>query len=99
MAPTVLIVDDEKHTREGLRQALEDQYDVYLAQDADEAFNLLDAESFDVVITDLRMPGKSGVEFVVSQQWQPLPLKANAVPAKYMQPKTKHIFLSCQTTN
>ena len=34
MLPTVLIVDDEKHTREGLRQALEEQYDIYLAVEA-----------------------------------------------------------------
>lgn len=64
--PNVLIVDDEKHTREGLRQALEDDYEVYLAQNADEAFNLLDAEQFDVVITDLRMPGKSGLKVIDS---------------------------------
>ncbi|RME72969.1 MAG: sigma-54-dependent Fis family transcriptional regulator [Verrucomicrobia bacterium] len=64
MVPTVLIVDDEKHTREGLRQALEDDYEIYLAQNADEAFNLLDAEQFDVVITDLRMPGKSGMKVI-----------------------------------
>jgi DNA-binding NtrC family response regulator len=65
MLPTVLIVDDEKHTREGLRQALEDDYDIYLAQDADEAFNLMNAEQFDVVVTDLRMPGgKSGLKVI-----------------------------------
>ncbi|MBE2216482.1 MAG: sigma-54-dependent Fis family transcriptional regulator [Opitutaceae bacterium] len=65
MLPTVLIVDDEKHTREGLRQALEEQYDIYLAQDADQAFNLMESEQFDVVITDLRMPGgKSGLKVI-----------------------------------
>ncbi len=64
MLPTVLIVDDEKHTREGLRQALEEQYDIYLAQDADQAFNLMESETFDVIITDLRMPGKSGLKVI-----------------------------------
>jgi DNA-binding NtrC family response regulator len=64
MFASILIVDDEKHTREGLQQALEDNYDIYLAQDAEEAFNLLDSEPFDVVITDLRMPGKSGLKVV-----------------------------------
>ena len=34
MNPTLLIVDDEKPQREGLRAALEDRYDVYLAEDA-----------------------------------------------------------------
>lgn len=64
MLPSVLIVDDEKHTREGLRQALEDDYDVSVAANADEAFNLLDAQPFDAVLTDLRMPGKSGLKVI-----------------------------------
>jgi two-component system, NtrC family, response regulator AtoC len=64
MVPSVLIVDDEKHTREGLQQALEESYDVYLARDAEEAFNLLDAQEFEIVLTDLRMPGKSGLKVI-----------------------------------
>ena len=55
MPASILIVDDEKHTREGLQFALEDTYDVYLASDADQAFNLMESEPFDVVLTDLRM--------------------------------------------
>jgi len=64
MVPSVLIVDDEKHTREGLQQALADSYDVTVASNADEAFNLMDAQPFDVVLTDLRMPGKSGLKVI-----------------------------------
>ena len=64
MVPSVLIVDDEKHTREGLQQALADTYDVSIAASADEASNLLDAQPFDVVLTDLRMPGKSGLKVI-----------------------------------
>ncbi len=64
MAPSVLIVDDEKHTREGLKQAIADNYDVSLAASADEAFNLMDAQPFDVILTDLRMPGKSGLKVI-----------------------------------
>ena len=64
MVPSVLIVDDEKHTREGLQQALAETYDVSVAASADEAFNLLDAQPFDIVLTDLRMPGKSGLKVI-----------------------------------
>lgn len=64
MPATVLIVDDEKHTREGLMLALEEEYDVYLAADADEAFRLMESETFDVVLTDLRMAGKSGMKVI-----------------------------------
>jgi two-component system response regulator AtoC len=64
MVPSVLIVDDEKHTREGLQQALQEHYDVTVAASADEAFNLMDAQEFEVIITDLRMPGKSGLKVI-----------------------------------
>src|SRR5476651_1625941 len=64
MVPSVLIVDDEKHTREGLRQALEENYDVSVAASAEEAFNLMDSQPYDVVLTDLRMPGKSGLKVI-----------------------------------
>ena len=64
MVPSVLIVDDEKHTREGLQQALIENYDVSVAANSDEAFNLMDAQPFDVIVTDLRMPGKSGLRVI-----------------------------------
>ena len=75
MPATILIVDDELHTREGLAQALEENFDVYQAGNAEEAFNLLDAERFDVVLTDLRMAGPSGMSVVdatVRQQNSPV---------------------------
>ena len=62
MKPTLLIVDDEKTTREGLRAALEERYDVYLAEDAQAAMNLLESENFDVLLTDFRLPNEDGHE-------------------------------------
>jgi DNA-binding NtrC family response regulator len=64
MSATILIVDDEKNTREGLSIALEEEYEVYMASGADEAFNLMEAETFDIVLTDLRMAGKSGLKVI-----------------------------------
>lgn len=62
--PTLLIVDDEKATREGLRAALEDRYDVYLADDAATAIELLEKEPFAVLLTDLRLPGEDGMKLI-----------------------------------
>ena len=59
--PMLLIVDDEKPTREGLRAALEERYDVYLAEDAAAATELLEKEHFDVLLTDLRLPSEDGI--------------------------------------
>src|ERR1700744_5097815 len=54
--PTLLIVDDEKPTRDGLRAALEERYDVYVADDAKSALELLEAEHFDGLLTAFRLP-------------------------------------------
>jgi DNA-binding NtrC family response regulator len=64
MKPTLLIVDDEKTTREGLRAALEERYDVYIAEDAKAALNLLESENFDVMLTDFRLPNEDGMKLI-----------------------------------
>ena len=64
MKPTLLIVDDEKPTREGLRAAMEDRFDVYLAEDAKSAMELLESESFDVMLTDFKMPNEDGMKLI-----------------------------------
>jgi two-component system response regulator AtoC len=61
---TLLIVDDEKPTRDGLRAALEERYDVYVADDAKSAIELLEAEHFDVLLTDFKLPGEDGVKLI-----------------------------------
>ena len=62
--PTLLIVDDEKPTRDGLRAALEDRYDVYVAQDAKAAMDLLERENFDALLTDFRLPSEDGMKLI-----------------------------------
>jgi two-component system response regulator AtoC len=62
--PTLLIVDDEKPTRDGLRAALEEHYDVYVADSAQAAMALLEQESFDVLLTDFRLPNEDGLKLI-----------------------------------
>src|SRR3954454_16025688 len=62
--PMLLIVDDEKPTREGLRAALEDRYDVYIAEDAKVAMELLEREHFAVLLTDFRLPNEDGMKLI-----------------------------------
>jgi len=64
MKPTLLIVDDEKPTREGLRAALEDRFEVYLAEDSGAAMELLERENFDVLLTDFRLPHEDGMKLI-----------------------------------
>ncbi len=64
MKPTVLIVDDEKPTRDGLRAALEDIYETFVAKDAAEAARLMQDVPPDAVLTDLRMAGEDGMAVI-----------------------------------
>ena len=64
MRGTILIVDDEKPTREGLRQSLEDEFDVYTAGTVEEALNVLDTDYIDLVLTDLRLRGEDGMALI-----------------------------------
>ncbi len=61
---TILIVDDEKPTRDGLRIALEEEFDCYVASDIREAINILKAESIDVMLTDLRLGADNGMDLL-----------------------------------
>src|SRR6266516_521222 len=64
MQPTILIVDDEKHTRDGLRRLLEDEYDVYVAADIAGAVNVLEREQIDLLLTDLRLGSEDGMKLI-----------------------------------
>src|SRR5207248_2746421 len=64
MQPTILIVDDEKHTRDGLRRLLEDEYDVYVAEDIGGAISVLERETVDVLLTDLRLGSEDGMQLI-----------------------------------
>lgn len=65
MKRTILIADDEKNIREGLGMAMElEGYGVLLAADGNEAWKLINSQSVDLVISDLRMPGLSGEELL-----------------------------------
>jgi DNA-binding NtrC family response regulator len=59
--PVILIVDDDKNTREGLGRALRANYEVLLAENGDRALETLAAQPVRLVISDLRMPGMDGM--------------------------------------
>jgi len=64
MTHSILIVDDEAGQRQLLRAVLEKDYQVVAAANGDEAAQLLENRAFDLVITDQRMPGMSGIELI-----------------------------------
>jgi two-component system response regulator HupR/HoxA len=67
----VLLLDDELRSLEALRRTLEEEFTVYAAESAAEAEAILEREFIQVVVSDQRMPGVSGVEFLkhVRERW------------------------------
>ena len=64
MKPVLLIVDDEKSTRSVLSAALEDDYEVYPAANGKAARAILESEPVDILLTDLRLGGESGMDLI-----------------------------------
>ena len=60
----ILIVDDDKATREGLALALGRDHAVLTAADAETALRALTGNAVDLVLTDLRMPGRDGLSLL-----------------------------------
>ncbi|MBU0678572.1 MAG: sigma-54 dependent transcriptional regulator, partial [Verrucomicrobia bacterium] len=71
----VLVVDDEKNTRDGLSRALRRGYNVLTAENGKEALDILAAKPVDVVLSDIRMPGMDGMALlqrILALQSQPV---------------------------
>jgi DNA-binding NtrC family response regulator len=64
MSSSILIVDDEKNTRDGLRNALDSDFDVYVAADANGAVQTMETMPIDVLLTDLRLGGEDGMTLI-----------------------------------
>jgi DNA-binding NtrC family response regulator len=60
--PSILIVDDERNTRDIMARFLRTTYNVTLAEDGIRGINILKKNDFDLVLTDMRMPGADGME-------------------------------------
>jgi two-component system, NtrC family, response regulator AtoC len=71
--PMLLIVDDEKPTRDGLRAALEDHYEVWVAEDAKAAAGVLEEQDFAVLLTDFRLPQEDGMKLIARAKSLPKP--------------------------
>ncbi len=62
---TILIVDDEKHYRLVLSEVLQEEgYDSFTAGSGMEALDILKSQIIDLVLTDVKMPGMSGIDLL-----------------------------------
>lgn len=60
----VLVVDDDDTIRDALYDLLSEEHLCHVAETAEQALVWLDTEAYDVVLTDISMPGLSGVELL-----------------------------------
>ena len=65
MTERLLFVDDEASIRHGFERNLGFDYDLDTAESGAKGLELLEKNEYAVVITDMRMPGMSGLEFLV----------------------------------
>lgn len=73
MKPVLLIVDDERSTRTVLSAALEDSYEVFAAANGKAARAIMESEPVDILLTDLRLGGESGMDLIDFARSQPHP--------------------------
>lgn len=65
MSNAILVVDDEEILIKTMRKLLEkNKYIVYTAKNANDAKVILEELDINLIICDIRMPGKNGVEFI-----------------------------------
>jgi DNA-binding NtrC family response regulator len=62
--PTILIVDDDDAIRGMLFDLLSEKYDCNTASMAEEALQYIEVEKYDAIVTDIAMPGLTGVELL-----------------------------------
>jgi DNA-binding NtrC family response regulator len=62
--PRALVVDDDETIRDTLYELLSENYICQTAETAEKAFARLQADTYDVVLTDISMPGLSGLELL-----------------------------------
>jgi len=62
---SILVVDDDQNIRKVLRELLDKEgFNVLTASDVDKALPFIDIQDLDLIVTDLKMPGKSGMDLL-----------------------------------
>jgi response regulator RpfG family c-di-GMP phosphodiesterase len=65
MKYTVLYIDDEESNLRVFKNSFRRDFNIFLASSASEGIHILNQNNIDVIITDQRMPGKTGLELLI----------------------------------
>lgn len=78
----VMVVDDHRDARESMADVLRSTgHEVICCSSAPEALKVLEHENFDCILTDLKMPGMNGVEFIVQLEQRRIGIQVVMVTA------------------
>jgi len=61
---TILVVDDERGVRQSFNMVLKDDYNVLLAENGDQAFDIFGKNMIDVVLLDILLPDTNGIDLL-----------------------------------
>jgi len=68
----LLIIDDEAEVSEVVAEYVKEGFKPYVSNDSSLALNMIEKKSFDIILTDMRMPGPSGMDILTqAQKYQP----------------------------
>ena len=73
--PRILVCDDEAVIRKAVRLVLKQDYELVFAADGEETLQQVQAQSFDLVLLDIKMPGKNGLEVLQELMLAPAPAR------------------------
>ncbi len=94
--PSILIVDDDEIIRDALSELFSEGYLCDTAASAEEALNRLAAKEYDVVITDINMPGMSGEDLLgfvkTYQPWTPVIFISGSTDSRHTERLKSRVF-------
>lgn len=61
---TILLIEDDRNTRNGVAKLLRHKYEIVIAEDGARGINVLQRNNFDLVLTDMQMPGANGMDIL-----------------------------------
>lgn len=71
---SILLIEDDRNTRNGVFKLLSRKYDVTVAEDGIRGINVLQRNNFDLILSDIQMPGATGMDVLAES------LKKNPSP-------------------
>ena len=79
----ILVIEDEKKVAKALREGLEaEHYEVRMAADGEEGFSLASQDSFDLVLLDLMLPRRDGIDVLTALRKRRVPTPVFILTAK-----------------